>query len=210
MLFFRWKMTSRLCRFVKSVSFLNQLEVITVASVKRKRNKRLIKSNWWLNVSCILFCYCEKVTYKHLSIFLSSCILKMDHHCRILFKSPYCWHFGKMFYIQFNILLKGFVQPKLTICHHSFTLMIWTSCVDYFYHTFAIIYYNCMGKNDQSCFQNSVTFPEVKIPLIFSIGQTIFNKNFITLKTDLLWATRLLSNGICFCWSHYSHYFNLF
>lgn len=35
---FRWKMRSRLCRSVKSVSFLNQHEVITVASVKRKRD----------------------------------------------------------------------------------------------------------------------------------------------------------------------------
>ncbi len=35
---FRWKMRSRLCRSVKSVSFLNQHEVITVASVKRKRH----------------------------------------------------------------------------------------------------------------------------------------------------------------------------
>lgn len=39
---------------------------------------------------------------------------------------------------------------------------------------------------------------EVKIPFIFAIGKFILI-TFKPLKTDLLWATRLIIDGICFC-----------
>ncbi len=47
--------------------------------------------------------------------------------------------------------------------------------------------------------------PEVKILLIYSTGELIVN---YILKRDLLWATRLLIDGTCFCWSPH-HTFEL-
>lgn len=50
---------------------------------------------------------------------------------------------------------------------------------------------------------------QVKIPFIFSIGDWFVTTNYKPLKTDVLWATRILISGICFSWSHQTTLFHL-
>ncbi len=51
--------------------------------------------------------------------------------------------------------------------------------------------------------------PEVKIPFIFSVGDSFWKINYTPLKTDLLWPTKLLIDGLYFCGRCQSAFFQV-